>query len=299
MAAGGDDLRVADADPGDPVDRDRPLVIGQRIGWAAAEPAQGLVEAGDHRRQGAVPGRDDDPEALQASQAHHSSVSRPPIRGPWPQSNWSHMPGSGIHGRYTRRWPAAYARLALATARLRRPLRALEAEREQLVVDDVGPDLAVAALDPLLDLGQIAVDQPVPGRSLGQDPAGGSQPDVSRDGVVRAARPARPPPGSCRSDRTPPGSPRRPRPSSPCPPRLLTPPRSSQAGWAGSVAADGQIRWPRPGRFVTGYGQFPVAVVRAAGRIAADGAAGRGYRHPPAAQPGRTATDDRCGLPGT
>ena len=40
---------------------------------------------------------------LQASQAHQSIASRPPILGPWPQSNWSHIPGSGIHGRYTRR----------------------------------------------------------------------------------------------------------------------------------------------------------------------------------------------------
>ncbi len=39
----------------------------------------------------------------QASQAHQRSVSRPPIRGPLPQSNWSHMPGSGIHGLKTRR----------------------------------------------------------------------------------------------------------------------------------------------------------------------------------------------------
>ena len=29
------------------------------------------------------------------------------------------------------------------------------------------------------------------------------------------------------------------------------------------MAAGGQIRWPRPGRFVSGYGQFLVAVVTA------------------------------------
>ena len=53
---------------------------------------------------------------------------------------------------------------------------------------DVCPDLAVAALDPLLDLGQIPVDQSVSDRSFGHDPAAGPQPDIPRDGVVGAAR---------------------------------------------------------------------------------------------------------------
>lgn len=35
----------------------------------------------------------------------------------------------------------------------------------------------------------------------------------------------------------------------------------SQAAWAGSVAAGGQIRWPRPGRFVTGHGEVLMAAV--------------------------------------
>jgi hypothetical protein len=104
VAASGDDLRVPHADPGDPVDRHRPLVVGEGVLRAATEPAERLVEAGDDRGQRPVPGRDDDPEPAPESQAHHRSVSRPPIRGPCPQSNWSHMPGSGIHGRYTRRF---------------------------------------------------------------------------------------------------------------------------------------------------------------------------------------------------
>src|SRR5687767_3191062 len=32
----------------------------------------------------------------QASHAHHNDVRRPPIRGPSPQSNCSHSPGSGV-----------------------------------------------------------------------------------------------------------------------------------------------------------------------------------------------------------
>jgi hypothetical protein len=50
---------------------------------------------------------------LQASQAQNRSVGRPSTRGPWPQSNWSHMPGSVIQGLYVRRRPARYAALAL------------------------------------------------------------------------------------------------------------------------------------------------------------------------------------------
>ena len=52
---------------------------------------------------------------------------------------------------------------------------------------DVSADLAVAALDPLLDLGEIAVDQSVSDRSLGHDPAAGPQPNIPCDCVVRAA----------------------------------------------------------------------------------------------------------------
>ena len=36
---------------------------------------------------------------LHASQAQNRRVGRPPIIGPAPQSNWSHMPGSVTHGR--------------------------------------------------------------------------------------------------------------------------------------------------------------------------------------------------------
>jgi hypothetical protein len=53
----------------------------------------------------------------QASHAHHSQVRRPSTRGPSPQSNWHHIPGSGIHGRNTRRCPARYDAFATATAR--------------------------------------------------------------------------------------------------------------------------------------------------------------------------------------
>src|SRR3990172_2433331 len=105
----------------------------------------------------------------------------------------------------------------------RRPLRALEPQREQLVVNDVGADLALRALDPLLDLGQEAVDQAVA-------------------------------PGSCRSDRMLRGSPRCPRPSS----TLPSSPADSDEEQSSGL---GRVPWPRSGRVVSGYGQFLVAVV--------------------------------------
>src|SRR5439155_10808355 len=53
----------------------------------------------------------------QASHAQNRLVLRPFTRGPSPQSNCSHSPGSGTHGRYVRRRPARQALLAAATAR--------------------------------------------------------------------------------------------------------------------------------------------------------------------------------------
>ena len=48
-----------------------------------------------------------------------------------------------------------------------RSLGALEAESQQPVVDDVRADLAVAALDPLLDFGQVRIDELAPSDGLG------------------------------------------------------------------------------------------------------------------------------------
>ena len=58
----------------------------------------------------------------QASHRQNSSVARaaPPAHGttgPTPQSNWHHIPGSVIHGRYVRRCPARQQAFASATAR--------------------------------------------------------------------------------------------------------------------------------------------------------------------------------------
>ena len=53
----------------------------------------------------------------QASQAQKSHVRTPSTTGPSHQSNWNHMPGSGTHGRYSRRRPTRQVFFAAATAR--------------------------------------------------------------------------------------------------------------------------------------------------------------------------------------
>jgi hypothetical protein len=62
MPPGGHDLRVAHRNAGDVLDSDRFLVVGQRIRWCPAQPAQRGVQTGQQRGQGAVPGRDHHPE---------------------------------------------------------------------------------------------------------------------------------------------------------------------------------------------------------------------------------------------
>ncbi len=53
----------------------------------------------------------------QANHAQNSSVLRPAIFGPSPQSNCSHSPGSGTHGRNTLRCPDHHPFRAAATTR--------------------------------------------------------------------------------------------------------------------------------------------------------------------------------------
>ena len=53
----------------------------------------------------------------QASHRQNKITVVPPIRGPSPKSYCAHIPGSGTHGRNTRRRPAARCALTSATAR--------------------------------------------------------------------------------------------------------------------------------------------------------------------------------------
>ena len=52
-----------------------------------------------------------------ANHAQNRFVPRPAMTGPAPQSHYAHMPGSGIHGRYTRRRPRRWLAFTSATAR--------------------------------------------------------------------------------------------------------------------------------------------------------------------------------------
>ena len=53
----------------------------------------------------------------QASHRQNSTVAAPPISGPSPKSYCAHIPGSGTHGRNTRRRPEYQAFFSRATAR--------------------------------------------------------------------------------------------------------------------------------------------------------------------------------------
>lgn len=107
MATGGDEDRVLDGDARDPVDVTvRSLSVSAYVGLPPKRRSVSSRQAmtvGIVRSKVGMTTRNLD----QASQAHQRRVSRPAILGPLPQSNWSHIPGSGIHGRKTRRWPAA------------------------------------------------------------------------------------------------------------------------------------------------------------------------------------------------
>ena len=56
------DLLVPHRDPRDMLDRHGLLVIGQDIGRGTAQQPERRVQGGEHRRDGPVPQRDDDPE---------------------------------------------------------------------------------------------------------------------------------------------------------------------------------------------------------------------------------------------
>ncbi len=103
-----------------------------------------------------------------ASQAQNNDVRRAPMRGPSPQSNCSHIPGSGTHGRYGGRLPGPPCLLDLGHRPTGGALIAGETHRDDAVVHHVGADLRLGALDELLDLLEVRVDQPGPPRVLGR-----------------------------------------------------------------------------------------------------------------------------------
>ena len=94
----------------------------------------------------------------QASQAHHSSVSRPPITRTLAPVELEPHAGLGDPGPEDPPVAGRVRPLDLGDRTPGRPLRAVEAQRAELLVDDVGADPAVAALDPLLELGEVRIE---------------------------------------------------------------------------------------------------------------------------------------------
>jgi hypothetical protein len=99
MPPEGDHLGVADRDAGNVLNDHGLLVVGQQVGRGTIEAAQGASMQAARvpavRSQVGITTRNLD----QASQAQNRQVLPPSMRGPSPQSNWHHMPGSGTQGR--------------------------------------------------------------------------------------------------------------------------------------------------------------------------------------------------------
>ena len=109
--------RVADRDPGDMLDGHGLLVVGQQVGRDPAEAAQRDVDRGQHRGLGLVQQRQHHPEPGPGQPQAEQDRGRPADPRAVPKSYWAHMPGSGTHGRNTRRRPAARFAFSCATAR--------------------------------------------------------------------------------------------------------------------------------------------------------------------------------------
>ena len=209
---------------------------------------------------------------------------RPSMTGPSPKSYCNHNPGSVTHGRCTRAFPSRYCFLTCGDRPPGRPLRPGEPHRHQLVVRDVGADLALGLLDPFLDLGQELIDQPRPAHPR-RGTAGVPLGDQPGDRVMRTPRQVRGgtqrtgqierlqnfhrflgrlqvvPPGGSSGASAPPSGPQegpQPRDAAGTDTGVSDQPPNDQVG--SFVATSGQKPWPSAGSFVAAYGQFFMAV---------------------------------------
>jgi hypothetical protein len=187
VAGGGDHVGVADRDPGHVLQRDGLLVVAQPVGRDPAEPAQRGVDAGDHRRQGLVHDREHDPVA--APRKPRAKQPGRPARDQRPGAVVPLQPHPRLwHPRPVHPPAASVERLLDRCHRpAGGPLGALVAQRAQLVVGDVGAQLAVAALHPFLQLRKMRVDQLLPGQRARRKPTGLPGGDIAGDGVMVAA----------------------------------------------------------------------------------------------------------------
>ena len=183
VAAGGDDLRVADRDPGDPLDGHRPLVVGEQVGRHPADLPEGRVETGEQAAHRPIPGRDDDPEPAPGEPG--AEQERRPAIDHRSAAPVELEPHAGLGDPRTVRPPAAgpVRGLGQPDGPAGRPLRAVEAERSQPLVDDVGPDPPGRALDELLDLRAVRVDLHRPPDPGGRVVAPVTPVDVAGDGL--------------------------------------------------------------------------------------------------------------------
>ena len=139
-----------------------------------------------------IPRRDHHPEPRPGQPAQNNCVAPPADPRAPPQSNCSHIPGSGIHGRYVRRCPARHAAFASATAR--RVVRSVPLTPSRAAARAPHPrGSCPATVDQLLHLRQERVDQPAAAarRAAGSAPA--SRIATYRATVFGQSRPAAPP----------------------------------------------------------------------------------------------------------
>ena len=188
VAADRDHLRMPDRHAGDVVDRDGALVVGQPIRRCTTKGPHGTVDTADHRRQPAIPARNHDPEPRprqpRAEQQRRLRTDRrtgaPVPLGPHPRLGDPRP----IHPPPT----TPMVGLHLGDRSAHRAFRTGVTERSELVEGHVGTNLGVRPLDPLLDLRQERVDNPLPPlRSAAKQLAGVALGDIAGHGVMRHA----------------------------------------------------------------------------------------------------------------
>jgi len=151
-------LRIPDRDPGDVLDRDGLLVVGQHIGRHPTQPPERHVQGREHRGHRLVTDREHHPEPRPGQPRHEQhrlhTVDDRPVAVVVLQPH----PRLGDPGPVHPHMPCPIGLLDLRDRTAGRPLRTGVPQREQLLVGHIGTNLALGPFDPLLDLGQILID---------------------------------------------------------------------------------------------------------------------------------------------
>jgi len=187
VAAGGHHLRVAHGQARHPVDGDRALVVAEQVGGGAAELGEGGVDAGQQGAQRAVPGGQHHPEAApgqpgaeqQRRPAPHRRALAPVELQPHSRLGHPRPIGAAAAGEPRR--------LGLGHGPASGALVADEAHGQQVLMDHVGADVALGALDELLDLLHEGIDDALPTQGGDGDEPGVAPAHVELDGLGVAA----------------------------------------------------------------------------------------------------------------